>query len=132
MPFYLANADGFPPFTVANKLAQYDVLFHPFASEAVIVAAVGVSLLLAAGLARTPRGDACVFAAAAAVQFLPVLGAVVLDSLAAGKPDFMILHDRYGLMFLFFAAWASWPVLFRAKAVPSSMSQADSEALSPA
>jgi hypothetical protein len=132
LPFYLANADGFPPFTVANKLAQYDVLIHSFSSEAVILTAVGVSLLLAAGLARKPRGDTCVFAAAAVVQFLPVLGAVVLDSLTVGKPDFMILHDRYGLMFLFFAAWASWPLLFRAKAVSSSVSQADSEVLSPA
>jgi hypothetical protein len=116
LPFYLRDPASFYPFTAANKLVLYDELF-PRASTMIILAAAGLSVALSVWLGKSPRERSLpmFFGMCAAVQLLPLFCGVVLDSLHYGAVDFRILHDRYGLMFLFFGLWGSWNFLFAAE-----------------
>ena len=114
LPFYLRDPAMFPPIVNANKLVLYDARF-PNASSIIILAAAALSVLLAVFLARKPEQDPepAFYWTSAVVQLFPMLCGLVLDTIITGSVDFKIMHDRYGLMFLFFGLWGCWPYLFR-------------------
>ena len=105
LPVYLRDPAGFTPLPTGNKLTYLDSIL-PHASGWLTAATV---LLTACGacdiLRRSGSDDTLIWRWSALVLLLPMVGAVALQSLAAGRPDFGFMHDRYGLMPMFFAFW---------------------------
>jgi len=104
LPFYLNNPEGFTPFGSRNKLAFLDHTL-PWASTALIASTVLTAILSALWLLNQRDGDRRVafFRGCTLVTLVPMLGAVLISIWASGHPDFGIMKDRFGLMYVFFA-----------------------------
>jgi len=126
LPFYLHSPEGFTPLMSKNKLALVDATL-PWASRAIIagtvvLAVVGGLILLSR---RRAEGTETLFRWATAVLLFPILAAVVFASLVAGHPNFGILGERFGLMYLPSAILA-WGVCCAGNQIPSGMSRQSS------
>lgn len=119
LPFYLHNPAGFTPLGSSHKLAIVDGVL-PWASKAMIGMTV---LMTAAGAIRlmvrkNSNPIASFFRWCTVVTVTPMICAVLLSSWVHGKPDFGFMHDRFGLMYVFFAliGWgASWTYVVKAE-----------------
>ena len=105
LPFYLRDPQGFTPLSAGNKLSLLDRTF-PHASLW-LAGATGMAAVLGVRsiLRRPPVEMAIIWKWCAVVVLLPMAGAVLLRSFSEGRPDFVFMHDRYGLMPMFFACW---------------------------
>lgn len=103
LPFYVYDPAGFSPLHVTGKLAQFDALL-PHATLVV----PGLAGLLALALARPHwnSSEAAFFRNCALVQAVPVLGTVLLHTVATGGASFDFLF--FGPFFLFFGALGAW------------------------
>ncbi|MFN4065922.1 MAG: hypothetical protein ACK4K5_01630 [Thermosynechococcus sp.] len=115
MPFYLVSPNAFPPFFAGNKLSELNG-FIPFASTGIILLTLLTSVLLSLQLIRVTKVNLLhsFMICCAVVQALPMVCGVFLMSIFNQKLDFSFLYHRHGLMFLFFALWGFWPLLFAA------------------
>jgi hypothetical protein len=104
LPFYLHDPAGFTPLLTRQKLAGVDHVL-PWASKAMIGASVLVSVLGAWVLWRREsfRTIPLFFRCCTWVTLTPIVAAVLFSSWISGSPDFSFLHDRFGLMYVFFA-----------------------------
>ncbi|MDP3849559.1 MAG: hypothetical protein Q8Q59_03575 [Luteolibacter sp.] len=104
LPFYLNNPAGFAPLGSSNKLKYWDHIL-PWASMALIGTTILASLLgslwLLVGRNREPMTS--FFRCCAIVTLTPMIGAVLVSSWVNGHPDFGIMKDRFGLMYVAFA-----------------------------
>jgi hypothetical protein len=104
LPFYLHDPAGFTPLMSRNKIASLDDSL-PWASTA-IIGATALSALLGALwllMQRRTEHQVALFRGCTLVILVPMLGTVVISSWLSGHPDFGIMRDRFGLMFVFFA-----------------------------
>lgn len=113
LPFYLILPKTFPPFFAGNKLSEFNV-FIPFASTGIIVLTLLTSVLLSLQLTKVSKANLLrsFMIYCAMVQALPMVCGVLLMSILNQQLDFSFLYHRHGLMFLFFALWGVWPLLF--------------------
>ncbi len=104
LPFYLNDPAGFAPLGSRNKLAFLDQTL-PWAGTAMIGATVLTSLLASLWLLWRRNRDSTIafFRCCAIVTLTPMLCAVLFFSWVSGHPDFGIMRDRFGLMYVFFA-----------------------------
>lgn len=108
-PLYLRDPQGFTPLPTGNKLSNLDaILPHAslwLAGAAALATGFGVVKIL-----RRPAGEtAIIWKWCSLVLLVPMAGAVFLRSFSEGRPDFGFMHDRYGLMPMFFAFWGWLP-----------------------
>jgi hypothetical protein len=110
LPFYLNDPAGFTPLGSRNKLAFADHTL-PWASTMIIGATGLVALACALGLLRQRSGDpmTAFFRCCTWVTLTPMLCAVLVSTWVSAHPDFGIMQDRFGLMYVFFAllGWGS-------------------------
>ncbi len=113
VPFYLHDPSGFTPLGSRNKISALD-LSVPGASATIIVATAIASLTASLLLLRRSHADvaASFFKSCALVTLAPLLGAILFSSWIHREPNFDILRDRFGLMFVFFAI-LGWGKRFR-------------------
>lgn len=102
LPFYLFDPPAFTPLMSRNKL---DLPLLPSWTGAAII---GATALCSVGLAlKFLRGPSLplqrFFQASAVVTLVPMVLPVLALSFAKGRPDFSFLHDRFGLLYVFFA-----------------------------
>lgn len=105
LPFYLNDPSGFTPFSAGNKLSLVDEVL-PHASHGLIVVTVSAVCVGVWSILRARQPDhGLIWRWCAVVLLIPMIGSVLLFSASTGQADFMFMHDRYGLMPLFFALW---------------------------
>jgi hypothetical protein len=104
LPFYLHDPAGFSPLGSRNKLASMDHAL-PWASTAIIAATILSAMAASLWLLMRRRMDlrAAFFRGCTMVTLVPMLGAVLVSSWIGGSPNFAIMKDRFGLMYVFFA-----------------------------
>ena len=104
VPFYLHDPAGFAPLGSSNKLKYWDHIL-PFASRTIVGSTVLASLLGAVWLLLrcTRNSIAAFFRCCTIVTLVPMVGAVMVASWVNGHPDFGIMKDRFGLMFIYFS-----------------------------
>jgi hypothetical protein len=105
VPFYLNDPAGFTPWIARKKMAFADHVL-PWAGTAMVgitamLSLVGSWILLWRSTAH-PR--VALFRWCAVVTLCPMILAVAARSWAAGNPDFGFMLDRFGVMYLGFAA----------------------------
>jgi hypothetical protein len=104
LPFYLNDPAAFSPLGSRNKLATMDHAL-PWASTTIIattiLSAMAASLWLL--IQRRTEVGVAFFRGCTLVTLMPMLGAVLVSSWISGHPDFGIMKDRFGLMYVFFA-----------------------------
>ncbi len=104
LPFYLHDPAGFTPLLSRQKLAIVDHAL-PWASKMMIGLTAIAALSGAWALLRRSCSDpiqSC-FRWCTLVTLCPMVCAVTLSSMIIGKVDFSFMHDRFGLMYVFFA-----------------------------
>ncbi len=99
LPFYLHAPSSFAPLEAADRLTRFDVVV-PHAGTSVLVAMLVTSLIL--GATRMDR--AALFRNAAWVQAVPVIGGLILSTMAAGIPD--LRYAEYGTFAVWFVCMA--------------------------
>lgn len=104
LPFYLNDPAGFAPLGSSNKLKYWDHLL-PWASKAMIGTTILASLLGSLWLLvrRDREPKTAFFRCCTLVTLTPMIGAVLVSSWVNGHPDFGIMKDRFGLMYVCFA-----------------------------
>jgi hypothetical protein len=104
LPFYLHDPTGFTPLGSRNKLASMDHAL-PWASTAIIAVTILSAMAASLWLLMQRRTEVRVafFRGCTMVTLVPMLGAVLVSSFIGGHPDFGIMKDRFGLMYVFFA-----------------------------
>lgn len=104
LPFYLHDPAGFSPLGSRNKIASMDHTL-PWASTAIITATILSAMAASLWLLMQRRLDVRIafFRGCTLVTLVPMLGAVMLSSWIGGHPDFAIMKDRFGLMYVYFA-----------------------------
>jgi hypothetical protein len=108
LPFYWMDPASFTPWIARKKLSIVDSAL-PWAGFAMI----GSTALAATVAAATLKWRVCgnpqsaFFKACAWVTLCPMLLAVALQSVVHRHLNFSFMHDRFGLMYVFFAllAW---------------------------
>lgn len=120
MPFYLYDPAGFTPFHAKQKLALAGHAL-PWTSTVIIsvtalVGVIGACALLRHPLINPPREF---FRWCTLVTLCPMVCAVALFSWASGHLDFSFMHDRFGLMYVFFALLGWGGQLLRSTETPS-------------
>lgn len=104
VPIYLHDPEGFTPLMSRQKLAAVDHVI-PHASWLLVggtaLAGVLAGVLLLRG--RDTDVTTWVFRYGALVMIFPMVFLVVLQSVTGGRPDFSLMHDRFALLYLFFA-----------------------------
>ncbi len=115
LPFYLQDPSGFTPLGSSRKLGIVNDAL-PWAGTAMIgmtmIAAMAGTIFILIGKRDEPVSS--FFRGCAWVTLTPMVCAVLLSSWVHGKLDFGFLHDRFGLMYVFFAllGWGiSWSPL---------------------
>jgi hypothetical protein len=103
LPFYLYDPSRFTPLTTQDKFVQFEALLPNL-----WLIVPGATALLALGLAlRAGSFDLWdLLQRCTVVLAFPVLCAILLGSVSAGKPDFRFAF--YGVAFLFFGAAGFW------------------------
>lgn len=104
LPFYLHDPAGFTPLGSRNKIASLDESL-PWASTAIIVVTILCALSSAVWLLVQRRTEERVafFRGCTVVTLVPMICTVLIASWLSHYPDFGIMRDRFGLMFVFFA-----------------------------
>jgi len=104
LPFYLHDPAGFTPLASRHKLTFMDAAL-PGASHAIIAATLLASLASAFHLLLRRPADPipAFFRGCAIVTLTPLLCTILVSSWIHGHPDFGIMRDRFGLMFVWFA-----------------------------
>lgn len=104
LPFYLNDPAAFAPLGSSNKLKYWDQVL-PWASKAIIGTTLLASLLGALWLLRWQSRETVInFSRCCTIVTLtPMIGAVLVSSWVNGQPDFGIMKDRFGLMYVCFA-----------------------------
>lgn len=104
LPFYLVDPQAFTPLMSRHKLA-FAAGVIPWADKAMIGATtltcLGFSIWILT--AKNPPGTSMLFRICTFVTLTPMLCAVTVASWIHGSPDFRFMHDRFGLMYLYFA-----------------------------
>ena len=104
LPFYLNDPAGFTPLGSRNKIAAMDHTL-PWASTAIIAATILSAMAISLWLLMQRRMDVRIafFRGCTLVTLVPMIVAVLVSSWIGGHPDFAIMKDRFGLMYVFFA-----------------------------
>lgn len=104
LPFYLNDPAGFTPLRSGNKLAFADHSL-PWASTMMIGATVFIALACALWLLRKRSRDPMrgFFRCCTLITLTPMVCAVLVSTWISVHPDFSIMRDRFGLMYVFFA-----------------------------
>lgn len=104
VPFYLNDPAGFTPLMSRHKLGSVD---HVFPHASWMLAGLTAFAGLLAGMALLVRRTGClmdsVFRACAVVMMLPMVLLVALQSAVKCQVDMSLMHDRFGLIFLYSA-----------------------------
>jgi hypothetical protein len=104
VPFYMIDPEAFTPLKSRNKIAALNH-FLPWADKAIIgmtLLSVVVSAFLILRTKTIPSTHRF-FRYCTLVTLMPMLCAVIAYTLSRGFPDFRFMHDRFGLMYVFFA-----------------------------
>ena len=111
LPFYVHDPDGFTPWIARKKMAVADHLL-PWAGAAMIGTTAVLSMVGAWWLLRRQRVPslAALMRWCAVVTVCPMVCAIAARSWVAGGVDFGFMLDRFGVMYLGFAAlgWGGW------------------------
>lgn len=105
MPLYLQDPAGFTPLPTGNKLSSLDSVLPHASRWLALATAVATGFGIHDILRRPCCGWIRIWRWCSVVLLVPMVGAVLLQSFSRGQPDFGFLHDRYGLMPMFFAFW---------------------------
>jgi hypothetical protein len=103
-PFYFLDPAAFTPLKSRDKI-MFDGSSLAWADEVILGLTCLTTAALAIRLLRGPSMDVMrrFHSSAAISTATPMVAMVALASFASHGPDFRIMHDRFGLMYLFFA-----------------------------
>lgn len=109
LPFYLHDPAAFTPLMSRNKIASLDHSL-PWASTVILGVTVLSALLGALWLLFRPVNETQVafFRIGTVVTLVPMIATLLASSWLSGHPEFSIMRDRFGLMYVFLAllGWA--------------------------